>query len=74
MSDVALHRADSAELFASCVAAKYLCECGHLNRISERRAGTVRFDVADALGIYIGHGQCRGNSGQTVLRWRARCS
>ncbi len=45
------------------MAAKYLCERSHLNRISERRAGTVRFDVADALDIYIGHGQCRGNSG-----------
>ncbi|VBI01272.1 Uncharacterised protein [Burkholderia pseudomallei] len=54
VADVRLHRADRAESGARGMAAIRVGERRHLHRIAELRAGAVRLDVADRLGMDAG--------------------
>src|SRR4030088_3455822 len=51
MPDIALHRAETAELLLVGMLAERLAQRGKLDWIAERSAGAMRLDVADALRI-----------------------
>ena len=70
MADVGLHRADSAVAAAARAEAKCVGERGHLDRVSQARAGAVGLDVADGVRRDAGHAlRARDHRG---LRLRVR--
>ena len=56
MADVSFHGAERAELPLVGRGAKRLGQAGDLDRIAERRGGTMRFDVGDGVGCDAGAG------------------
>ncbi len=61
MADVRLHRADRAVAVAVGRLPEGLRQRGDFDRVADRRAGAVAFDVADRVGRHVRHGQRFGH-------------
>src|SRR5262249_32138255 len=72
VADIALERADRAELALLRAAAEGLRQRGHLDRIAYRRAGTMGLDVADRLRLDLGDTQGRPHDPGLALAPRRR--
>ena len=62
MTDIALDRSDGAKLLALRLSPKGLGQRGNLDRITNRRSRSVRFDIADRIWIYARHFLSHGHN------------
>ena len=75
VADVGLDRAERAEAARRRVlGAERLRQRRDLDRVAERRAGAVRLDVADRVGVDAGDGERLGDRRRPGRRRSARCS
>jgi hypothetical protein len=67
VADVGFYRADRAEVLSGDAWPKSLLERRDLDRIAERRAGSVRLHVVDRFGVDAGHSQRLGDDGHLPI-------
>jgi len=70
MTDVRFHRTDGAKVRRTRTGAKGLGQCLDFDRIAQRRARAVGFDVIDGFGREAGHGPRSGDDLSLALHAR----